>query len=166
MPVSDLEKDRFAFACILLGLGGSFLGGFSLLLIASGALVVSGLNAPAKALAKNLYDGFGGKPPFVSYSFFPDSFTYAPDSEPVPYSSVIRLVDDGEYLYLYVSKKTAYMVTDSSVNGDNGLAGLKAMLSRACGQTWKTPKKFSLFSGIYDSGEGLFSSFTNLFKKR
>lgn len=156
----------FGFACIVIGLESSFSSSFGLLLIAAGAIVLSSLNAPAKALAKTLCDGFGGNPPFVNYTFSPEAFTYAENGEPVPYSSVVRLVDDGEFLYIYVSKKTAYMVSDFSVEGNGGLPGLKKLLAKGSGQEWRKPKKYSLLSGIYgDADTGLFSGFSKRFKK-
>lgn len=156
----------FGFVCIVLGLNSAFSSTLGLLMIAAGAVVLSSLNAPAKALAKTLYDGFNGRPPLVNYRFSPKAFTYAENGEEVPYASVIRLVDDGEFLYIYVSKKTAYMVSDYSVEGNGGLAGLKKLLAKGSGQEWRKPKKYSLLSGIYgDSGDGPLSGLSKRAKK-
>lgn len=126
-----------AMALILWGLLGSLGSAFSIAVIALGCVVLASLDAPAKALAQTIYEGFGKKPPHVDYSFTDSDFTYSRDGEKIPLSSLIRLVDDGTYLYLYVSKKTAYLLDRKTVSGKDGLLGLKNLLSESSGQSWK-----------------------------
>lgn len=142
-----------ALALILWGILGALSSAYAIALIAIGCVVLASLDAPARALAQTIYEGFGKKPPRVEYSFTDSDFTYSRDGERLALSSLIRLVDDGTYLYLYVSKKTAYLIDRKTVIGKEGLTGLKKLLSERSGQDWKKVRPMFSFS----LGEMLFS---------
>lgn len=115
----------------------------SVVFLALGCFLISNLNAPARANADTIIEAFKGKYPAPTYSFFPDGFSYEEGGELIPYSSIVRLVDDQAYLYIYVSRMTSYMVDNSTVSGKKGLSGLKTFLSDKTGLDWRPP--FSIF---------------------
>ena len=67
-----------------------------------------------------------------------DSFTFNAEAEAVPYKKIIRLIEDREYLYLYVSKQSAYMVDKRTVSGGS-LEDLKTFLAIETLQKWSRP---------------------------
>lgn len=67
----------------------------------------------------------GGRFPSSDYSFREDGFMDRSGVSPIPYFSLIKLIDEREYLYLYVSQHSAYMIGRSTVKGADGLEGFK-----------------------------------------
>lgn len=62
----------------------------------------------------------------------------------IAYSSLIRLVEDEGYLYLYISRLSAYMIDKATVAPD--VASLKALIGKQTGLTWTRPTSFFNFS--------------------
>ncbi|MBO7423426.1 MAG: hypothetical protein J6T99_08595, partial [Oscillospiraceae bacterium] len=50
------------------------------------------------------------------------------------------------YLYLYISRESAYMVNAASVYGEGGLNGLKTLISEKSGCKWTKPSSFWSFN--------------------
>jgi hypothetical protein len=77
-----------------------------------GCWMFSAFKAVPQYRAKKVCQNFHGNYPYTRYEFRKDHFTFYGDSgnESVPYSQLIRLVEDSDYLYLYISKQSAYMI--------------------------------------------------------
>lgn len=103
-----------------------------------GCILLTGLNTRARYNAKKICTQMKGDYPKSDYSFDDKDFRFYDKGEPIPYSNLIRLVEDKEYMYLYISRESAYMVEKASVS-DDGAEGLKALLEKASGLKWTKP---------------------------
>jgi len=108
----------------------------------AGCVMVTGLGAGARRQAAKVIRQMNGSFPRSDYSFDGSGFRYYDKGEPIPYGKLIRLVEDREYLYLYISRQSAYMVDKSTVKG--GPDELKTFLSERTGLSWERP--VSLFN--------------------
>ena len=131
---------RLAAAVVLIVIG-AFSGSSALLvfLLFVGCVLMTNLNFKAVAVADRVERALGGKFPTLAYSFSDSGFTDGEGREKVAYASLIRLIEDKEYLYLFVSKASGYMIELSSVTGDGGAEGLKRLLSEKSGCKWTSP---------------------------
>lgn len=111
-----------------------------------GCILLAGLNVRPKSNAKKLIAQMGGRFPSSDYSFSDNSFTDGAGASPVPYSSLIKLIDDRAYLYLYISQQSAYMIDRSTFKGPEGLDGFKDFLAKKTGLKWSRGTSFWTFS--------------------
>lgn len=109
-----------------------------------GCVLISGLNVRTRYNARKLCEQMKGNFPSSDYEFLEQGFKYYKEGEPVPYDKLIRLVEDKQYLYLYISQQSAYMVDKATVSGD-GTTGLQAMLSEKTGLKWTKPYNLLTF---------------------
>ena len=103
-----------------------------------GCVMLANLNAYPRSQAKEVLKIMGGNYPTSDYVFGADSFTFNAEAEPVPYRKIIRLIEDRDYLYLYVSKQSAYMVDKRTVSGGS-VADMKTFLAIETLQKWSRP---------------------------
>lgn len=111
-----------------------------------GCVILAGLNVRPKSEAKKLISQMGRRFPSSDYSFSENSFLDGAGASPISYSSLIKLIDDRAYLYLYVSRQSAYMIDRNTVKGPEGLDGFKDFLAQKAGLKWSRSKNFWLFS--------------------
>lgn len=101
----------------------------------AGCFLVGNSGISRKAKEKRVLAQINGDYPVSDYSFEDSVFTYCEGEPIVPYSSVIRLVEDKQYMYIYVSETGAYMVDKTTVSpGDS--EELKKHLSAETGLSW------------------------------
>ena len=86
----------------------------------------------------------GGSFPVLEYRFGESAFRDGEDRPAVEYARLMRLVADDEYLYLFVSKASGYMIERASVQGEGGGDGLMRLLADRSGLRWRRP--FSLLT--------------------
>ena len=103
-----------ALALILWGILGALSSAYAIALIAIGCVVLASLDAPARALAQTIYEGFGKKPPRVEYSFTDSDFTYSRDGERLALSSLIRLVVELTGVHIYEQSNYSIQEYDDS----------------------------------------------------
>ena len=141
------------FVMLLFSLRQGLSSAGSVGLLAAGCLLITSINAPARRRAKLSWNSIGGKPVAGSYSFGPSAFSFehSGQSADCPYHQILRLMEDGEYLYLCTDKCSAYMLEKSSVLPS--CEELRDFLSQQTGLHWKLV--FSLMSFRLD----LFSLF-------
>ena len=84
-----------------------------------------------------------GNYPNSEYYFEEDGFRYYNTSEIIPYKGIYRLVEDKQYLYIYTSSQSAYMVNKLTVS-DGRTNNLKKYLSEKTNQVWTSP--FSIWT--------------------
>lgn len=137
---------RFVIALVLIGYGlyGDKTLFMPMVCLFIGCVMVANLNQAPKSLAKALIRQMGGQFPESSYEFEKSAFRFHAEAEPVPYGKLIRLVEDRQYLYLYVSEDSGYMVDKASISGGTP-AELKEFLSAGSGQKWTRPNSLLTF---------------------
>lgn len=111
-----------------------------------GSVLISGTDVRAKYNAKKIIKQMNGRFPSSEYTFTETGFKDAEKSAEIPYGKLIKLIDDKEYLYLYISTQSAYMVDSSTVTGKNGLEGLKELVSDKANLQWVSPVTFFNFN--------------------
>jgi len=133
---------------VLLILYGLFVGKGSFtsyLALVAGCVMVTGLNAGIRRHAQRIVQQMDGDFPQSRYTFFEKGFRFYDKGEEIPYGKLVRLVEDREYLYLYISGQSAYMVDQSTISGGSP-AELKAFLRAKTGLSWTRPNSLLTFS--------------------
>ena len=141
---------RIVLALFMIGLGLYVGGGYlmPMFCLFIGCVLISGLNTRARYNGKKIYRQLNGKTLESDYSFYEKGFKFYEGGELIPYKKLVRLVEDKEYLYLYISRESAYMVDRSTVEpGDSGK--LKEFLAGKTGLDWTKP--FSLLTFRFPS---------------
>lgn len=158
--LSKTQYDTFCFGrkavqavCGLILIGMGIAGGnamLSVLCLFAGCWLCMNTDAPAKVRAGKVIGSMNGRFPFTRYRFSPTEILLDAgeddDGEPkrIAYASLIRLVEDEGYLYLYISRLSAYMIDKATIAPD--LASLKALIAKQTGLTWTRPTSFFNFS--------------------
>lgn len=132
-------------ALIVVGVVGKLSTGVSLVCIMIGCFMLTGSNAVAKSRADAVIKQLGGQLPVFNYSFGPTKFNFNPDSESVSYSTLSRLSEDSNYLYLFLQNHAAVMIPKNSVSGGS-VNDLKELIAHKSGLTWKQPVTLMNFS--------------------
>ena len=133
---------RILFSLVLIAYGALFLQEkmvTPILALFLGCMMIAGLNTRPKHNANLLIKQMNGKFPSSDYYFSETGFKDSVKSEEIPYSRLVRLVDDRKYMYFYVTKESAYMVDNASVKGEGGLEGLKDFVAAKSGLKWTRP---------------------------
>ena len=136
----------------LLILFGVFFGsssGFSILTvfcIFAGSILFTNLNTRANMVADQVIEAMQETYPVLQYSFSESGFTDGKDRPTVSYAKLFRLISDEEYLYLFASKASGYMIRKKSITGEGGAQGLMDLISQKSGLSWQNPVSFLTFS--------------------
>lgn len=130
----------FLIALFLIGIGlfGKPLpDAAQVICIAFGCFALVSMDQPAKVLAQQVIVSLNGNFPKVSYQFHEKdiSLTGTDTAARVSYGEIIRLVEDKEYLYLFVTDKSAYMIDRAEVIPGDSLE-LKGFLAAKVGLDW------------------------------
>lgn len=124
---------------VLLGAFAVKAEALSLLMIFFGCVLFTNLNAPANFTANRVIALFQGKFPTLHYRFSPEGMWIDGKEPAVKYNKIIRLVEDDEYLYLFQSPQYGSMIKKSTVCGDEGIYGLRDLLTQKTGLKWTRP---------------------------
>lgn len=111
-----------------------------------GCWILTSLDMPAKFRANRILEAMNGVFPSSTYEFYSDHFVLTANEIPekIDYSSLIRLVENNQYLFLYISPYSAYMVDSRTITA--GKDTLKILLSDAAKLKWKKPNRLLTFS--------------------
>lgn len=139
-----LIHTAIAFGLILFGLYADASMFMPIIALFVGCFMLANLNAYPRAQAKEVLKMMGENYPQSTYAFGADSFTFNPEADPVPYSKLIRLVEDRQYLYLYVSQQSAYMVDKATISRGKDL-DLREFLAIETGLKWTRPASILSF---------------------
>lgn len=120
--------------------------GWGLIALAGGCLLLVNGNAVAQTQAYNFEQSLGGNYPEFIYGFDEASFSYNPQSERVPYSKIIKIVESGGLLFLFINKVSAFTVDPETVQGRSGSVGFRDFISAKTGLKWEKEKLFWNFS--------------------
>jgi hypothetical protein len=122
--------------------------GKAMLLLVGAWLLVS-RDFPAAVRADRALSERRAKLPNMSYGFGPDKVHLSGEgSMDIPYKKFTRLVEDRQYLYLFISRNSVCMLEKSSVKPDDIMAFAK-LLEEKTGLKWRAEKAF-LSMSIYD----------------
>lgn len=127
-------------AAVLLLLAGFSLGLASvagLLCFFVGCVLITGFDAPPRRTARALLTQLDGKYPLLRYEFTDEGFSSTEEEGRRGYGSVLRLIDDGSYFYIYVDEAKAYMVDRSTP--EPSAEGLRSFLEEKTGRSWERP---------------------------
>ena len=131
-------------AVLVIGIGsGTTLAAVLCLFI--GCILLTNANARADSVADGVIEATGGAFPRLEYLFTEAGFCDGEDRPVVPYKKLFRLIADGEYLYLFTSKASGYMLRRDSVRGEDGAEGLMRLLSEKSGLPWRKPFRLLSF---------------------
>lgn len=144
------EKFILFLASVFFLFCGFYMGAntfWGILFIFMGCILITGINTRPRSIAKKFIKQLDGKFPSFTYTFTDTGFaSYQEDAE-TEYSSIIRLIEDKKYLYIYVTQEKAYMI-DSSLLTPNNREELKSFISKKTGLKWSKP--FSFFTLTVD----------------
>ncbi len=119
------------------------------LLLLIGAWLLVSRDFPAAVRADRALSERKAKLPDMSYGFGPDKVHLSGEgSMDLPYKKFTRLVEDKQYLYLFVSRNSVCMMEKGSVKPDDMMAFAKFLEERT-GLKWRAEKAF-LSMSIYD----------------
>ncbi len=110
-----------------------------------GCLLIANVNLRARVRANKVIEHLKGNYPKSAYSFTAKGFSDEKDGKIIPYDQIIKLVEDREYFYLYISEESAYMVDKSTVSGGS-VDEFKDYLSRRTDEKWVHPNSLLTFS--------------------
>lgn len=109
-----------------------------------GCVMLANLNTVPKRQTKKLLAQMGKKYPQSDYTFGEEGFRYYDKGDTIGYKSLIRLVEDNQYCYLYVSTVSAYMVDKGTVTGGS-VEEFKAFLADKADLSWTRPASLLTF---------------------
>ena len=119
------------------------------MLLLIGAWLLVSQDFPAAVRADRALNERRAKLPNMSYGFGPDKVHLSGEgSMDIPYKKFTRLVEDRQYLYLFISRNSVCMLEKSSVKPDDIMAFAK-LLEEKTGLKWRAEKAF-LSMSIYD----------------
>ncbi len=127
---------------VFLVLTGGFIvkrEGISLLLIFLGCILFTSLDAPARYMANRVIALFHGSFPLLVYSFYDDYFLLNDKETKISYDSLIKLIEDEKYYYLFQTKQYGIMVRKDSVSGDTAEEGFKEFIGEKAKLKWEKP---------------------------
>ena len=141
----------FCLSAVLILFGAVYgsASGFSVLTvfcIFAGCILFTNLNARANLIADRVIEAMKGVYPVLQYSFSESDFTDGDDRPRIPYTKLFRLISDEEYLYLFVSKASGYMIRKDSIKGEGDAQGLMDLISGKTELSWQKPFSFLTFS--------------------
>lgn len=124
------------------------------LLLLVGAWLLVSRDFPASVRADRALTERKAKLPNMNYSFGPEAVHLSGEgSMDIPYGKFTRLVEDRQYLYLFVSRNSVCMLERDSVKPDDIMAFAK-FLEEKTGLGWRAEKSF-LSMSVYDLRQAL-----------
>lgn len=142
------EKIIIIIVAIALAVGGIFTVQHSkavaLVLMFLGCVIFANLDAPADYTANQVISMFHNDYPILTYIFSPTFFLVQNSEEEISYKKIIKLIEDSDFIYIFLSEQYGIMIKSSSVHGENGLDGFKEFLCKKTNLKWeKQPSFFS-----------------------
>ena len=110
-----------------------------------GCVMIANLNIGPRMLAKQVIKQMGNQFPHSHYVFNASEFKFHEEAEAVPYGKLIRLIEERQYFYLYVSEDSGYMVDKATITGSD-VNGFKQFLTEKTGLKWERPASLLTFN--------------------
>lgn len=119
------------------------------LLLLLGAWLLVSRDFPAAVRADRALSERKAKLPNMSYCFGPDKVHLSGEGNmDISYKKFTRLVEDRQYLYLFISRNSVCMMEKESVKPSD-LMGFAEFMAKKTGLEWRAEKSF-LSMSIYD----------------
>ena len=133
-------------ALLLSGLYASLGGAWGPIAAFAGCWLLISLDMPARSYAKRALSQLDGHFPLGRYEFGEDDFTFIGESatDTIPYGKIIRLVEDSNYGYLFLSELTTFMV-DKNALADS-VDAWRELLSKQTGLPWTRTNRLLTYS--------------------
>lgn len=137
---ADKKIRLMVLSVILLfaGFGIGMKSAFGIACIFVGCVLITGRNTRPRALAKQFISELNGSYPVFSYIFTDTGFKTQTEQAEIKYSSIICLVLDKDYIYIYVSPEKTYMIEVKSIKPENGNADFQSFLTKQTGLPWSS----------------------------
>lgn len=145
---SKLVRIVIAIALIIYGLYANQSMYTPMICLILGCILIANVNLRPRVRANKIIEQIGGRFPRSKYSFTDTGFSDGGEGKALPYSQLIKLVEDRRYIYLYVSSQSAYMVDKASIKGGT-VDEFKAYLAGKTKLKWTRPVSLLTF-GIKD----------------
>lgn len=119
------------------------------IMLLAGGWLVSSADFPAQIRADRALEARRGILPVMEYDFYEDRMSISGEgSMNVKYNKFEKLVEDSDYLYMFMSKSSVCMVDKQTLTGTD-LASFKDFLANRTGIKWKYKKSLLAFN-LYD----------------
>lgn len=109
--------------------------------IACGCFILVSSNLKPKMMADALCRQYEDSFPSLQYYISDTGFSTQQVREETPYAAFIRLIDDGSFLYLFISQTTAFMLEKETVAGRGDAEQLKDYIHEKTSLNWSRPVK-------------------------
>lgn len=144
-----IARMLIGFALVVLAAAMSLPTWAKAVLLLIGAWLLVSRDFPAAVRADKALSERKAKLPDMNYAFGPDTLHLSGEgSMDIPYKKLTRLVEDRQYLYLFLSRNSVCMMEKASVKPDDLMAFAK-FLEEKTGLKWQAEKSF-LSMSIYD----------------
>lgn len=119
------------------------------LLLLFGGWLISSADFPAQIRADRVVETRKGIFPVMKYDFYEDRMSISGEgSMTAKYNRFQKLVEDRDYLYMFMAKDSVCMLDKSSLKGVS-LEDFKSFVSEKTGVKWKYKKSMLAFN-LYD----------------
>lgn len=119
------------------------------MLLLAGGWLLSSADFPAQIRADRAVQARRGKLPVMEYDFYDDRMSISGEgSMNTKYNKFEKLIEDSDYLYLFMSKTSVCMI-DKNTLTNVSLPDFKTFLSERTGIKWKFKKSMLAFN-LYD----------------
>lgn len=138
-----------SLACLYYGVTEA-VGGFSLILLFIGCWMIISMQLPVKRNAEKMIELAHGNFPHTEYQFLSEHILITGGGEVVKlsYAEIYELLEDREYIYLFLDKVSGYMIPKASVKPEN-IAEFCLFLEE------KTGKQRNLVKGLLSLNLGM-----------
>ncbi len=107
-------------------------------------IVFANIDAAADYTANQVISMFHDSFPTLVYSFLSTCYHVYESEEQMEYGTIVRLVEDKDYLYIFHSAQYGIMLSTSSIQGQGGEDDFKAFISKKTSLKWeKQPRIFT-----------------------
>lgn len=116
------------------------------MMVAIGCFMVVGVNSPETYMAKKIVQSMNGNFPKLSYDFGFDAIKIrgADTMNRLEYEDILRLVEEENYLYIFLKNKSAFMIDCKTVKPK--VNSLKELLTEKTGLGWTRPHRIAAVS--------------------
>ena len=140
----------YLMICLALILGGGIMGFGTtpgMLSLLMGCLLLPSVNSIKSRNARQILRVMDGRTMTMEYAFDENGFSclVGDGKSEYSYDSIIRIVEEKEYLYLFQKKTQACMIDIATIPVDQR-ANFKAFITKKTGIQWTKPMTFRTFS--------------------
>ena len=149
-----LLRMAFGFVLVLIAVMSALPLWAKALLLLFGAWFLVSRDFPAAVRADRAISERKAKLPNMEYAFHDDRLHLTGEgSMDIPYKKLTHLIEDNEYLYLFVSRKSVCMMERASLKPPK-IMDFARFMEEKTGLTWRREKSF-LSMSIYDMRQAL-----------